>query len=107
MKIPFALLILVHVGASQLLGSEVGALGKPAEKYLAFWLTLDPSAKDPTEYEPLLLLTRLPLKELPAHYDLRELRDRVLKPGTDEPLLESLALTIETYRKDSIWNADR
>jgi hypothetical protein len=31
----------------------------------------------------------------------------VLKPGTEEPLLESLALVIETYRKDSIWNRDR
>ncbi len=105
MKIPFAILILVQVCAP--LYAFEPALGEPGDKYLAFWLTRDPPPADRTEEEPVLLLTRLPLKQLPELFDLRQLHDRLVKPRSDEPLLEALALTIETYKKDSIWNADR
>ncbi len=97
-----AVLIVVLVGLSQAHGS-----GKEEEAYLAYWLTSDPPAKDPTQYEPVLLVTRLPLEKLQPHFDLQRLRDHLLKPDDDQPLLEALALTIETYRKDSIWNVDR
>jgi hypothetical protein len=74
------------------------------EKYAAYWLTTSP-VKDRGEY-PVLLLARLPIEELAAHAaGLNHLYGK--KPEEQPPLLDAPALTITTYRKDSIWNADR
>lgn len=73
-------------------------------EYHTFWLTNARITAGET-YGPVLLLSRVPLSQLEKHPSLRR---SVGEKGraNQEPLLESIALFIETYRKDSIWNAD-
>jgi hypothetical protein len=87
--------------AAEVLDPETG---KPrSEKYAAYWLTGDP-VKDRGDY-PVLLLARLPIDDLAANAGLHHLLGK--KPEEHPPLLDAPALTITTYKKDSIWNADR
>jgi hypothetical protein len=74
-------------------------------KYVAYWLTRDPPDPDGAEYGPAVLLTRVPLPEL-ADYDPL-FRAAAKRQGEDRPpLLDGIALTFETYQKDSVWNPD-
>jgi hypothetical protein len=86
------------------------ANGKGAElraehRYHAYWLVSEKSGDN--EYR-LLLLTRLPVAELAQWMKLMEgpaeqLRAKGTPPA---PVLEPVALTIRTYKTDSIWNDD-
>jgi hypothetical protein len=72
-------------------------------QYVAYWLTLHPPNPKSTIYEPVLLLARLPIGQLAAlSKDLGGIANR----KDPAPLLDALALTFETYKKDSIWNPD-
>jgi hypothetical protein len=63
-------------------------------RYVAYWLT---KTEDKSEYL-VLLITRTPLTELAT--DLAN----GFKGNAPPQLLEQPALTIATYKKDSIWN---
>jgi len=66
-------------------------------RYRAYWL----SKQDERSEYKLLLITRASLAELQEWLTLEH-----LSKGA-RPVLESVALTITTYEKDSIWNVDR
>lgn len=76
-----------------------------AGKYVAYWLTRHPPDATSTEYGPVLLLARLPIEQLEPYSDLMQLA-AYKRLAEQPPLLEALALTVETYKKDSIWNPD-
>ena len=91
-------------------------LAAPSLDYRAYWLT-DNDPETAKKYSPLLLLTRLPITKLQSFTESMEEMTRMenavkannpkyveqqLRPS----LLESMALVIETYNKDSIWNMD-
>lgn len=78
------------------------AAAKPApqERYAAYWLT---KPNGDTQYR-MLLITRLPLAELSKVVELHASLKEVLKDAPGTPLLDQMALTITTYKKDSIWN---
>ncbi len=69
-------------------------------RYAAYWLT---KTEGKSEYRTLLI-TRMPLAELAKlmnhHVELENVRKGVPAPQ----LLDWPALTIATYKKDSIWN---
>jgi hypothetical protein len=66
-------------------------------RYAAYWLT---KASSKSEYR-MLLITRMPLAELAGQMKLYGLLDSREKGAQ---LLDWPALTITTYKKDSIWN---
>ena len=73
------------------------------KNYTAFWLTAE--KPDSRSYGPILLLSRVNLKKLKV---ISQLNALATKPDFSNapPLLDSSALTLQTYRKDSIWNSD-
>ena len=80
------------------------ALALMGNVYTAFWLFSDSDE----HYEPLLLLTRVPFKKLLAESKLKSELGHAPENDADRPpLLESSALCLNTYLKDSIWNNDR
>jgi hypothetical protein len=79
--------------------------GEAQERYVAYWLTREPPDPNRSEYEPVLLLARYPIEQLARLFQgftPKEIADFLQKRDT----LDAPALTIETYKKDSIWNAD-
>jgi hypothetical protein len=71
------------------------------DRYVAYWLA-KPGGKD--EYR-MLLITRTPLAELVKLMKLHAELENLWEKGAPGPqLLERPALTITTYKKDSIWN---
>jgi hypothetical protein len=70
------------------------------DRYAVYWLTKT-DGKD--EYR-MLLITRMPLPELAKLMKLHAELENVLKNAPAPQLLERPALTIATYKKDSIWN---
>ncbi len=102
--IAFALLV-VSIAASPASADGQGFAVVAKEKYVAYWLTADPPDPNSAEYEPILLLSFLSIErlaELPRPPE-------GLPAGRNKgqmPLLDAVALTIETYKKDSIWNPD-
>lgn len=86
-------------------------IASPSDDYTAYWLVSDERGVR-EEYE-LLLLTRVPLAALRQYSDFRGLTERLaardslpadaLLPRA-VPLLDSPAIVITTYRRDSIWN---
>lgn len=66
----------------------------PEEKYSAYWLIRDDQSSK-AGYVPLLV-TRQPLEQLAD-----------LKQDEKRPLADATALTVITYKKDSLWNVDR
>ena len=77
---------------------------KSKGKYVAYWLTSHPPDPKGNQYEPILLLCRLPIEPLTKWF-----RDFPANPKqiAKQPLPETMALTVPTYKKDSIWNFDR
>jgi hypothetical protein len=72
--------------------------GPKQERYAAYWLS-----KPDSEYR-MLLITRMSLPELAKVMKLHEELANVLKGAPAPQLLDQPALTITTYKKDSIWN---
>jgi hypothetical protein len=78
-----------------------GAKPAPQEtRYVAYWLT---KTDGKSEYR-MLLITRMPLPELAKLMKLHAELENVLKDAPAPQVLERPALTITTYKKDSIWN---
>jgi hypothetical protein len=69
-------------------------------RYAVYWLT---KTDGKSEYR-MLLITRMPLPELGKLMKLHAELENVLKGVPAPQLLEQPALTIATYKKDSIWN---
>lgn len=70
------------------------------ERYAAYWLT---KTDGNSEYR-MLLITRMPLPELAKLMKLHAELENVLKDAPAPQLLDRPALTIATYKNDSIWN---
>lgn len=86
-----------------------------AERYFAYWLTRHPPAPKSHEYEPVLLIARLPIEKLGrlheragdmGHSGALQEKIKSGKPNFTPQLLDEFALTMETHHKDSIWNPD-
>jgi hypothetical protein len=78
-----------------------GAKSAPQQSgYTAYWLT---RADGKSEYRTLLI-TRMSLPELAKLMKLHAELENVLKDAPAPQLLDQPALTITTYKKDSIWN---
>jgi hypothetical protein len=86
-----------QAGAAQPAGAK-SAVQEP--RYAAYWLTETDGKK---EYR-MLLITRMPLPELVKVMKLHAELENALKDVPAPPLLERPALTVATYKKDSIWN---
>ncbi len=94
---------------------EYSSFSPSHDRYLAYWLASHPPDPKSHEYEPLLLITRMPIEVLARHVErwpdsappdeLLEKKQSGKKTWTVQ-LLDGLALTIETHHKDSIWNPD-
>jgi hypothetical protein len=70
-------------------------------RYVAYWLT---KASGKSEYR-MLLITRMRLEELARQMKLYDLIEDSRKKGASVPqLLDWPALSITTYKKDSIWS---
>lgn len=102
----FAVMCIVASLAAMPLGQGDAAQpagAKAAEReprYAAYWLT---RADGKSEYR-MLLITRTPLGELAKLLKLHGELENVLKGVPAPQLLDWPALTIATYKKDSIWN---
>ena len=78
-----------------------GAKSAPRQsRYAAYWLT---KADGKSAYRTLLI-TRMSLPELAKLMKLHAELENVLKSAPAPQLLDQPALTIATYKKDSIWN---
>jgi hypothetical protein len=77
-----------------------GAKSAPQSGYTAYWLT---EADGKSAYSTLLI-TRMSLPELAKLMKLHAELERVRKDAPAPQLLDQPALTITTYKKDSIWN---
>lgn len=78
-----------------------GAESAPQQsRYAAYWLT---KADGKSAYRTLLI-TRMSLPELAKLMKLHAELESVLKDAPAPQLLDQPALTITTYKKDSIWN---
>ena len=78
-----------------------GAKSAPQQsRYAAYWLT---KADGKSAYRTLLI-TRMSLPELAKLMKLHAELESVLKDAPAPQLLDQPALTIATYKKDSIWN---
>jgi hypothetical protein len=71
------------------------------DRYAAYWLSRDGKK---SEYR-MLLVTRLPLSEVARWLEVWNLRAAGAPPPA-VPILDGAALTISTYKTDSIWNVD-
>src|SRR5262249_33712841 len=69
-------------------------------RYVAYWLT---KADGKSAYRTLLI-ARMSLPELAKLMKLHAELESVLKDAPAPQLLDQPALTIATYKKDSIWN---
>jgi hypothetical protein len=82
--------------------AQPAAAKSPAQepRYIVYWLT---KADGKSQYR-MLLITRMPLPELAKLMKLHAELENVPKDAPAPQLLERPALTIATYKKDSIWN---
>jgi hypothetical protein len=98
MKLLISILILIYCGHAR---------GQDSPGQLtAYWLS-DTKPETADSYNPLLLLTRLPLDRLvqsDADSRVAQLAKFDVKLSY---ILDRPAIFLETYERDSIWNADR
>jgi hypothetical protein len=85
--------------------AAAGRIDPDGGPYLAYWLTRDPPDAKSGESQPVLLLTRVPVANL-ADYAVFFGFAGEKKPDERPPLLEYIAITLETAGKDSVWNSD-
>lgn len=94
---------------------ESSSQSHSADRYFAYWLMRHPPDPKSREYEPVLLVARLPIEVLGRFHEragdmrhLDELPEKIKsgKPRFTVELLDGFALTMETHHKDSIWNPD-
>jgi hypothetical protein len=84
------------------------ALGQSQREPLtAYWLS-DLSPMTATMYDPLLVITCVPLEQFEATANMQDLRRLVGESPTEfSYILDQPAIFLETNVRDSIWNQDR
>ncbi|WP_146581224.1 hypothetical protein [Neorhodopirellula pilleata] len=84
------------------------ALGQSQREPLtAYWLN-DLDLKTATMYDPLLVITCVPLEQLEATANLPDFRKHVGESqAAFSYILDQPAIFLETNERDSIWNQDR
>jgi uncharacterized protein (TIGR03067 family) len=82
------------------------AAGLPSpDRYHAYWLHPHPPGPNCEGCYPTLLLARMPIADLQKMaFLIPDAAGR--SPDKQVPLLDGVALTVTTYKKDSIWNSD-